>query len=139
MIWLSDNIEFPSHKSATKDGIIALGGDLSTKRLIYAYKNGIFPWFSEDEPIVWYSPPERMVLFPKDLKIAKSMRKQIQKNKFIITENKAFKEVIYNCKNIMMFINSIKVMYFAHIFRKIQISCMLMYFIIVYSSLHLFS
>ncbi len=100
MIWLTDKIEFPPHKTATKDGIIALGGDLSEKRLIHAYKNGIFPWFSEDDPIVWYSPVKRMVLFPSDLKISKSMQKIIKKKEFIITENKAFKEVIFNCKTI---------------------------------------
>ena len=100
MIWLSENIEFPPYEFTTEDGIIALGGDLSENRLIFAYKNGIFPWFSEGEPIVWYCPFERMVLFPDDIKVSKSMRKIINKNQFTITENKAFKEVIYNCKNI---------------------------------------
>ena len=100
MIWLSDKIEFPDYKFITKEGIIALGGDLSEERLIFAYESGIFPWFSEGEPIVWYCPSERMVLFPNDLKVSKSMRKIIRKNEFVITENKAFEEVIYNCKNI---------------------------------------
>ena len=100
MIWLSEKIEFPPYNSTTKDGIIALGGDLSTERLITAYKKGIFPWYCEGEPIVWYCPPERMVLYPEDLKISKSMRQIIRKNEFTITENQAFKEVIYNCKNI---------------------------------------
>ncbi|WP_026776554.1 leucyl/phenylalanyl-tRNA--protein transferase [Polaribacter sp. Hel_I_88] len=100
MIWLSDKIEFPAYKFTTKDGILALGGDLSSERLIHAYKNGIFPWFSEDDPIVWYCPHKRMVLYPKDLKVSKSMRKFINKNEFTITENTAFEEVIYNCKNI---------------------------------------
>ena len=100
MIWLTEKIEFPDYKYATDDGILALGGDLSENRLIYAYKNGIFPWFSEGDPIVWYCPPERMVLFPADVKVSKSMRKIINKNEFIITENQAFEEVIYNCKNI---------------------------------------
>jgi leucyl/phenylalanyl-tRNA--protein transferase len=100
MIWLNDNIEFPKYNYTTKDGIIALGGDLSEERLMYAYKNGIFPWFSEGDPIVWYCPFDRMVLFPGDLKVSKSMRKIIYKNKFKITENTAFEEVIYNCKNI---------------------------------------
>ena len=100
MIWLSDKITFPDYKYATKEGILALGGDLSIERLLYAYKNGIFPWFSEGDPIVWYCPPQRMVLFPKELKVSKSMRKIIKKNEFIITENQAFEEVIYNCKNI---------------------------------------
>lgn len=100
MIWLSENIEFPPYEFTTDDGIIALGGDLSEKRLTHAYQKGIFPWFSEGEPIVWYCPHKRMVLFPEEIKVSKSMRKIINKNEFTITENKAFKEVIYNCKNI---------------------------------------
>ena len=100
MIWLTDTIEFPPYHMATKDGILALGGDLSEKRLIHAYKNGIFPWYSNDEPIVWYCPPKRMVLFPENLKISKSMKQFLRKTDFYITENKAFKEVIYNCKTI---------------------------------------
>lgn len=100
MIWLTDKIEFPSYKDTTKEGIIALGGDLSEERIIYAYKKGIFPWFSEGDPIIWYCPFERMVLFPEDLKVSKSMQKIIKKNEFTITENLAFEEVIYNCKSI---------------------------------------
>ena len=100
MIWLTDKIIFPDYKLTTADGIIALGGDLSEERLIYAYENGIFPWFSKGDPIVWYCPSERMVLFPDEIKVSKSMQKIIIKNKFVITENKAFKEVIYNCKSI---------------------------------------
>jgi leucyl/phenylalanyl-tRNA--protein transferase len=99
MIWLTEKIEFPSCEFTTDDGIIALGGDLSEKRLIYAYKNGIFPWFSQGEPIIWYCPDERMVLFPDEIKVSKSMQKIIKKNEFVITENTAFEEVIYNCKN----------------------------------------
>ena len=100
MIWLSDKIQFPDYAYTTKEGIIALGGDLSIERLIFAYENGIFPWFSEDEPIVWYCPLKRMVLYPKDLKVSKSMQKVIKKNVFTITENQNFEEVIYNCKTI---------------------------------------
>ncbi|MDY0780194.1 leucyl/phenylalanyl-tRNA--protein transferase [Tenacibaculum sp. IB213877] len=100
MIWITNKLEFPSSELATEEGILALGGDLSTERLILAYSNGIFPWFNEGEPIVWYSPWERMVLFPKELKISKSMRQLMRKNKFTITENTAFKEVIFNCKHI---------------------------------------
>ena len=73
---------------------------MSEERLIYAYNNGIFPWYSEGEPIVWYCPHKRMILFPDALKVSKSMQKIIKKNKYIITENKAFREVIYNCKTI---------------------------------------
>ena len=100
MIWLTENLEFPPYELTTDDGVIALGGDLSEERLICAYKNGIFPWFSEGDPIVWYCPQERMVLFPDEIKVSKSMQKIIHKNEFTITENKAFKEVIYCCKNI---------------------------------------
>ena len=100
MIWLSEHIVFPPYEYTTDDGIIALGGDLSVARLIHAYENGIFPWYSNDEPIVWYCPQKRMVLFPNELKISKSMQKIINKNTFIITQNKAFEKVIYNCKNI---------------------------------------
>ncbi|TYP97905.1 leucyl/phenylalanyl-tRNA--protein transferase [Tenacibaculum adriaticum] len=99
MIWLSKKIEFPPHETATDDGILALGGDLSVERLTFAYKNGIFPWFNEGEPIVWYSPWERMVLFPEELRISKSMKQLMRKNQFVITENKAFEEVIFNCKH----------------------------------------
>lgn len=100
MIWLTDKIVFPDYKFTTKEGVLALGGDLSEKRLIYAYKNGIFPWFSEGDPIVWYCPLERMVLFADEIKVSKTMQKIINKKEFVITENKSFNEVIYNCKNI---------------------------------------
>lgn len=100
MIWLSEKIAFPSYENATNNGVLALGGDLSEKRLIHAYKNGIFPWFSEGEPIVWYCPAERMVLYPEELKVSKSMRQVLKKNTYFISENTAFEEVIFNCKNI---------------------------------------
>jgi len=100
MIWLSDTIAFPPYEFTSKEGIIALGGDLSEQRLIHAYKNGIFPWYSQGDPIIWYCPFERMVLFPDDLKVSKSMKKIIKKKEYIITENKAFAQVIYNCKSI---------------------------------------
>ena len=100
MIWLTNTIEFPGYDCTSEEGVIALGGDLSTERLTHAYKNGIFPWFSDNDPIVWYCPFERMVLFPAEIKISKSMQKIIYKNEFTITENTAFEAVIYNCKNI---------------------------------------
>ena len=99
MIWLTEKIEFPPYEFANADGVLALGGDLSSERLIYAYQNGVFPWFNEGEPIVWYSPPERMVLFPNELKVSKSMKQVLKKNNFEITQNTAFEEVISNCKN----------------------------------------
>ncbi len=100
MLWLSEELIFPHYDYTSDEGIIALGGDLSAERLILAYKKGIFPWFNEGEPIVWYCPFERMVLFPNEIKISKSMKQVLRKQNFEITENKAFEEVIFNCKTI---------------------------------------
>lgn len=99
-MWLTEKIAFHPYENTSREGIIALGGDLSVERLIFAYKKGIFPWFSEGDPIVWYCPKKRMVLFPDELNISKSMKKVIQKNQFHITENRAFEEVIRQCKMI---------------------------------------
>ena len=100
MVILSKEISFPNVKFADQNGLLAIGGDLSTERLKLAYKSGVFPWYSEGEPILWYSPDPRMVLFPDELKIAKSMRQIIRSNRFRVTFNQAFEEVIRNCKNI---------------------------------------
>ena len=97
MRFLSQKIEFPDVSEASDDGLLAVGGDLSPERLLYAYQNGIFPWFEDTEPILWWSPDPRFVLFPKDLKVSKSMRQVLKKNLFKVTENKAFKNVIENC------------------------------------------
>lgn len=100
MYFLSRELFFPSVNQASPEGIVAIGGDLSSERLLLAYRSGIFPWFEDDEPILWWSPPERMVLFFEDLKISKSMRNIINRNTFKITFNTAFREVITNCRNI---------------------------------------
>jgi len=100
MIWLSHKIEFPPYEDASPEGIIAIGGDLSPERLMYAYRRGIFPWYSDLYPILWHCPPKRMVLFPQELKVSKSMRQVLRKGKFIVTENQAFEEVIHHCKHI---------------------------------------
>jgi len=100
MIVLDKELIFPSVETASQEGIVAIGGDLSPERLILAYKSGIFPWYNQGEPIIWYSPNPRMVLFPKDLKISKSMRKILSDNVFEITFNQNFEEVIVNCKTI---------------------------------------
>ncbi len=97
---LSNKIEFPSVTEANQYGMLAVGGDLSAERLLLAYKSGIFPWYSDGEPIVWYSPNPRMVLFPDNLKITKSMRQILRKGIFKVTYNQAFEEVINNCKTI---------------------------------------
>lgn len=100
MYFLSRELYFPSVNQASPEGIVAIGGDLSPERLILAYRSGIFPWFEDDEPILWWSPPERMVLFFEDLKISKSMRNILNRSTFRITFNTAFREVITNCRNI---------------------------------------
>lgn len=98
MIFLGKKLIFPDVETAGQEGILAVGGDLSPERLILAYKSGIFPWYTEGEPIIWYSPDPRMVLFPEELKISKSMRLLLKKDVFKITYNRNFKDVIHQCK-----------------------------------------
>lgn len=100
MHYLTQDIKFPNVSQATKDGLLAIGGDLSAERLLYAYKNGIFPWFSEGEPILWWSPNPRFVLFPEKLKISKSMKQLFRNKDYTVTVNKAFKDVITACSKI---------------------------------------
>jgi leucyl/phenylalanyl-tRNA--protein transferase len=97
MHFLNQKIEFPDLSEATADGLLAVGGDLSSERLLYAYANGIFPWFDEEEPILWWSPDPRFVLFSEDLKISKSMKQILNGNKFKVTVNKDFMSVVENC------------------------------------------
>ncbi|MEO6521724.1 MAG: leucyl/phenylalanyl-tRNA--protein transferase [Mucilaginibacter sp.] len=94
---LDERILFPDPQLAEEDGLLAVGGDLSPERLTLAYGNGIFPWYSEGEPILWFSPHERFVLYPQELKISKSMRQVIRSNKFMVSFDTAFAEVISNC------------------------------------------
>ncbi len=91
---------FPPIELADDNGILAVGGDLHPDRVLLAYKQGIFPWYNEGEPIVWYSPDPRMVLFPKEVKISKSMRKILRSNTFTVTFNQDFKQVIHRCKTV---------------------------------------
>lgn len=100
MQFLTEEIKFPNLNFSNEDGILAIGGDLSTERLILAYKSGIFPWYNEGEPIIWYAPKKRMVLFPSELKVSKSMKQIIRSKKFEITYNQNFKKVIRHCKTI---------------------------------------
>lgn len=88
---------FPDASEATEEGLLAIGGDLSVNRLIEAYSHGIFPWFSEDEPVLWWSPDPRFVLFPKNLKVSKSMKQVLRNSGYAVTVNKAFKAVIKAC------------------------------------------
>ncbi|MBK9013392.1 MAG: leucyl/phenylalanyl-tRNA--protein transferase [Saprospiraceae bacterium] len=99
VFWLSNkNNHFPSPTLATKEGILAVGGDLSPERLLAAYRMGIFPWFNEGEPIAWWSPNPRMVLFPSELKVSKSMRPYFNQQKFRVTFDQAFESVVQHCQ-----------------------------------------
>lgn len=97
MVLLSSLLHFPEPSKADSDGLLAMGGDLSSERLLLAYNHGIFPWYEEGQPILWWSPDPRMVLFPEKLKVSKSLRKTIDSKKFKVTFNTAFSEVIDNC------------------------------------------
>lgn len=97
---LTDELIFPHPSLANKDGLLAAYGDLSPQRLLLAYCNGIFPWYSEGDPILWWSPDPRFILYPKDIRISHSMRKILKKNLFKITYDTCFRDVITNCANI---------------------------------------
>ncbi|OKS88866.1 leucyl/phenylalanyl-tRNA--protein transferase [Mucilaginibacter polytrichastri] len=94
---LDERLIFPDPAQAEDDGLLAVGGDLSIDRLLLAYHNGIFPWYSDDTPILWYSPHERFVLYPAELKVSKSMRQVLNSGKFRVTVNQCFADVIKAC------------------------------------------
>lgn len=98
MVLLTDKLEFPNPSQALPEGLLAVGGDLSVERLILAYKNGIFPWFNDDDDVIlWWSPNPRFVLFPDQLKVSKSMRHILRKKGFKVTVNKDFETVVREC------------------------------------------
>ena len=97
---LSDNIEFPPPNLASKAGLLAVGGDLSQERLLLAYSMGIFPWYSDGEPLLWWSPDPRLVLYPEEIRISKTLKKIIKKDKFHLTIDTAFDQVINACAQI---------------------------------------
>ncbi|MBN1665132.1 MAG: leucyl/phenylalanyl-tRNA--protein transferase [Deltaproteobacteria bacterium] len=93
-----DDHIFPPVELASRTGILAVGGDLSPQRILAAYRNGIFPWYSADEPIIWWSPDPRFVLFPDELNIAKTMKPVLKRNVFHITCDRNFADVIASCQ-----------------------------------------
>src|SRR3982750_1864427 len=97
---LDERLLFPDPALAEDDGLLAVGGDLSTGRLLLAYQNGIFPWYSEGEPILWYSPHQRFVLYPHDLKISKSMKRVLRGGMFNVTFDTCFADIIEACSAI---------------------------------------
>ncbi|MBW1759687.1 MAG: leucyl/phenylalanyl-tRNA--protein transferase [Deltaproteobacteria bacterium] len=97
---IDEPVAFPSPRFAGKDGLLAIGGGLSEKRLLLAYRMGIFPWFSDDQPILWWSPDPRLVLYPDEIRISKSLQKVIKKKIFHLTMDTAFEQVINACAQV---------------------------------------
>ena len=97
--WLEGDDPFPPVEQALVEpnGLLAVGADLSPRRLIDAYARGIFPWFNEDDPVLWWSPDPRMVLFPPELHISRSLRRVIRSNQFVVTADRAFLDVMRGC------------------------------------------
>ncbi len=100
MYWLSDKLMFPAVEEAEDWGGLALGGDLSPERLLLAYRSGIFPWYEAGQPIIWYAPDPRFVLFPEKLKVSKSMRSVLRQKTFRITYDTDFRGVMRNCQQV---------------------------------------
>jgi leucyl/phenylalanyl-tRNA--protein transferase len=100
MYILDDSLYFPHPSEATAQGIVALGGDLSAERLQLAYQMGIFPWYEKGQPIIWWSPDPRMVLFPKKFKVSKSLRRALRKKLFSVTYNQCFDAVVEHCSTV---------------------------------------
>ena len=103
MYRLTDALLFPSPEQASDEGIVAVGGDLKPERVMLAYRKGIFPWFESDDFLLWWSPDPRMVLFPEQVKISKSMRAVLRKKQFEVTFNKAFDSVVEACAKVKRF------------------------------------
>ncbi len=100
MKFIKDQDPFPELSHADEDGLLAIGGSLNPQRLLMAYQSGIFPWFSGNQPVLWWSPDPRMVLFLEDFKTSKSLRQKIKSNLFKVTFNTAFAEVIKECAQV---------------------------------------
>jgi leucyl/phenylalanyl-tRNA---protein transferase len=100
MRWLSETIEFPPLDEANSEGLLAVGGDLSPERVLYAYQNGIFPWYESDQRILWWAPDPRFVLYPHKLKVSKSTKHILKNHSFEITMNRNFEDVITACANV---------------------------------------
>jgi leucyl/phenylalanyl-tRNA---protein transferase len=97
---LTQKLVFPQPELADDDGLLAIGGDLSVDRLLLAYSMGIFPWYSDKNPILWWSPDPRLILFPPELKVSRSLRQTMKKGIYRVTTNMAFEAVIRSCATI---------------------------------------
>ncbi len=99
VFWLyDDEYSFPDSALASPEGLLAVGGDLAPERLLEAYKQGVFPWYNEDDPILWWSPDPRFVLFPAELRVSKSMRPYFNQPKFQISFDQSFEQVMRACR-----------------------------------------
>lgn len=94
---LTEEPVFPPPDLATEEGVLAVGGDLSAERLLAGYANGIFPWYTQGDPIIWWSPDPRFVIFPDEIVVSKSMRRVLNQGQFRITFDRAFPDVIREC------------------------------------------
>lgn len=97
IILLDRELSFPDPMSADADGLVAIGGDLTIERLLLAYSSGIFPWYMGRDPILWWSPDPRAILFPQDLKISKSLRKKLRENSYNVRVDNCFETVMLHC------------------------------------------
>lgn len=97
---LSSDLTFPPPHLAGDEGLLAVGGDLSLNRLLFAYSQGIFPWFSQGDPILWWSPDPRLVLYPADLNVSRRLKRTLKRGRFQVTFDRAFDQVIRNCASV---------------------------------------
>jgi leucyl/phenylalanyl-tRNA---protein transferase len=97
---LREELVFPPPELGTENGLLAVGGDLSPARLLLAYSMGIFPWFSDNDPLLWWSPDPRCVLFPQELRVSRSLNKLLRQERFSVTFNQTFGEVIKACSSV---------------------------------------
>ena len=97
---LPDEYIFPPPELAEDNGLLAIDGDLSEQRILTAYSMGIFPWYSEGDPILWWSPDPRLVLFPHEFKVSRSLRQAMNKDIFKVTMDTSFEKVIMHCANV---------------------------------------
>ena len=97
---LSDRLIFPPPEHAEPEGVLAVGGDLSLDRLLLAYTQGIFPWYCDGDPIIWWSPSPRLIMYPQDFKISKSLKRTLKKQKFEVRFDSNFEKVISSCSHI---------------------------------------
>lgn len=97
---LTDELIFPDPRLATREGLLAVDGDLSPERLLLAYRTGIFPWYGENEPILWWSPDPRCVLFPQEIYVSRRLERMIRQRRFQLTSNRAFAQVVASCADV---------------------------------------